>query len=251
VSKIADAIRKAGRSSPAPLGFGFAARAATAAPATMLCIVRLNANEAGKVEEAAKKGANAAIIDGGDAGKVKDFAKKEPDLIIGVRPQKTERDEIASLRESGADFVVLDAESGMADALLEEKIGFILLARADADDTRLRLLSDLNLDALIPPAPDGSLTIERLLELRRVSALGRTPLFVELSGDADASRLQALRESGVAGVIIEGSALGKLGKLSETIAALPARGKKREERSEVTIPTAAPGHDHDDDFDDD
>jgi len=218
----------------------------------MLCIVRLNSSEANKAEEAAKKGANAVIIEGGDAGKVKDFAKKAPNLILGVRPQKTERDEVASLREAGADFVVLDAESGMADSLLEEKIGFILLARSESDDTRLRLLAELNLDALIPPAPDGSLTIERLLELRRVSALGRTPLFVDVSGDADPSRLQALRESGVAGVIIEGSALGKLGKWSETIAALPARGKKREERSEATIPAAATaGHDHDDDFDDD
>ena len=136
---------------PAPLGFGFGAKAATVSPATLLCIVRLNANEANKAEEAAKKGANAAIIDGGDAGKLKDFAKKAPDLILGVRPEKTERDEIASLREAGADFVVLDGESGMADALLEEKIGFILLSRADSDDTRLRLLAELNLDALIPP----------------------------------------------------------------------------------------------------
>jgi len=141
----------------------------------------------------------------------------------------------------------------MADALLEENVGFVLLAPAGCDDTRLRLLGDLNLDALIPPSPDGSLTIERLLELRRVLVLGRTPLLVEVSGDADTSRLQALRESGVAGVIIEGSSLGKLGKLGETIAALPVRGKKREERSEAMLPAATmAGHNHDeDDFDDD
>jgi hypothetical protein len=218
----------------------------------MLCIVRLNANEAGKAEDAAKKGADALIIDGGDPGKVKDFAKKAPGLVLGVRPQKTERDQVAALREAGADFVVLDAQSGMADSLLEEKVGFVLLSQGDTDDTRLRLLAELNLDALIPPPPDGALTIERLLELRRVSALGRTPLFVDVSGDVDASRLQALRESGVAGVIVEGSDVGKLGKLREVIAALPARGKRREERSEATIPAATmAGHDHDDDFDDD
>jgi hypothetical protein len=249
VSKLSDAIRRAGRTAPAPLGF--AARVAAAAkPATMLAIVRLNSNDANKAEEAAKKGADAVIIDGGDSGKLKDFAKKAPDLLLGVRPQKTEREQISSLRESGADFVVID-ESGMADALLEENIGFVMLARSDTEDTRLRLLADLNLDALIPPPPDGSLTIERLLELRRVSALGRTPLLLEIAGDAVASSLQALRESGVAGVIIEGSQLGKLEKLRETIAALPARGKRREERGEAMIPAAAAAsHDHDDDFDD-
>ena len=251
MSKLSDAIRRAGRPTPAPLGFGFGPKTAVATPPTLLCIVRLDANEAGKAEDAAKKGADALIIEGGDAGKVNDFAKKAPGLVLGVRPQKTERDQIAGLREAGADFVVLDAESGMADSLLEENIGFVLLSRGDTDDTRLRILADLNLDALIPPPPDGSLTIERLLELRRVSALGRTPLFVEVSADSEASPLQALRESGVAGVIVEGSALGKLGKLRDAIASLPVRGKKREERSEATIPAAAmAGHDHDEDDDD-
>jgi hypothetical protein len=252
VSKLSDAIKRAGRTTPAPLGF--AARAVTSAVSpTMLCIVRLAGNEANKAEEAAKKGADAVIIDGGDAGKMKDFAKKAQGLVLGVRPQKPEREQVSSLREAGADFVVLDAESGMADVLLEENVGFVLLARADADDTRLRMLADLDLDALIPPPPDGSLTIERLLELRRMSALGRTPLLIEVPGDADASGLQALRESGVAGVIIEGSALGKLEKLRQAIAGLPARGKRREERGEAMIPAAAAaGHDHDDDdWDDD
>ena len=251
MSKLSDAIRRAGRTAPAPLGFARAA--AAAASPTVLCIVRMNSNEANKAEEAAKKGADAVIIEGGDAGKVKDFAKKAPGLILGVRPQKAEREQITSLRDAGADFVVLDSESAMADALLEENIGFILLVRSDADDTRLRLLSDLNLDAVVPPSPDGSLTVERLLELRRFSALGRAPLLVDVSGDADGSSIQVLRESGVAGVIIEGSSLGKLEKLRAAIAALPPRGRMREERREVSIPAPAlAGHDHDDDdFDDD
>jgi hypothetical protein len=251
VSKLSDAIRRAGRTAPAPLGFARAA--AAAASPTVLCIVRLNTNEANKADEAANKGADAVIIEGADAGKVKDFAKKAPGLLLGVRPHKPEREQITSLREAGADFVVLDAESAMADALLEENIGFILLVRSDADDTRLRLLSDLNLDAILPPSPNGALTIERLLDLRRFSALGRTPLLVEVSGDADGSSVQALRESGVAGLILEASSLGKLEKLRAAIAALPPRGRMREERREVSIPAPAmAGHDHDDDdFDDD
>jgi hypothetical protein len=251
MSKLSDVIKRAGRTAPAP--FGFAAKAAPAASPTMLCIVRLNANEGSKAEEVAKKGADAVIIDGADAGKVKDFAKKASGLLLGVQPQKPERDQVSALREAGADFVVLDAESGMADALLEENIGFVLRARADADDTRLRMLADLNLDALIPPPPDGSLTIERLLDLRRLSALGRTPLLIEVTGEVDASRLQTLRESGVAGVILEGSALGRLSKFRETIAALPTRGKRREERGDAMIPAAAmASHDHDeDDWDED
>jgi hypothetical protein len=236
---------------PAPLGF--AAKAAAAAPPSMLCIVRLASNEANKAEEAAKKDADAVIVDGVDAGKIKEFAKKAPNILLGARPQKSERENIASLKQAGADFIVLDADSGLAEALLEENVGFVLASRGQPEDTWLRLLGDLGLDALMASAPDGDLTIERLLELRRVSALSRTPLLIEVPADADASRLQALRESGVAGVIVDGSSIGKLGKLRETIATLPARGKRRDERSEAVLPTAgvAAGHDHDDDYDDD
>jgi hypothetical protein len=238
---------------PAPLGF--AAKAAAAAPPTMLCVVRLASNESNKAEEAAKKGADAVIVDGVDAGKIKEFANKAPNILLGARPQKSERENIASLKLAGAHFIVLESDSGLAEALLEENVGFVLASRGQPGDTWLRLLGDLGLDALIAAAPDGDLTIERLLELRRVSALSRTPLLVDVPADAEASRLQALRESGVAGLIVDGSSLGKLGKLRETIAALPARGKRREERSEAMLPTgvgAAAGHDHDDDdFDDD
>jgi len=220
----------------------------------MLCVVRLASNEASKAEEAAKKGADAVIVDGADAGKIKEFAKKAPDILLGaLMRQKSDRESIASIKQAGADFIVLEADSGLAEALLEENVGFVLASRGQPEDTWLRLLGDLGLDALIASVPDGDLTIERLLELRRVSALSRTPLLVEVPADAESSRLQALRESGVAGVIVDGSSLGKLEKLRETIAALPARGKRREERSEAVLPTAgvAAGHDHDDDYDDD
>jgi hypothetical protein len=253
VSKLSEAIRRAGRTAPAPLGF--AARvAAAAAPPTMLAIVRLASNESNKAEEAEKKGADVVIIDGGDEGKIKEFAKKAPNVLLGVRPQKSERENITSLKQAGADFVVLEADSGLAEALLEENVGFVLASRGEPEDTRLRLLGDLGLDAVIATVPDGTLTIERLLELRRVSALSRTPLLVEVPADAEASRLQALRESGVAGVIVDGSSVGKLVKLLETIASLPARGRRREERGDAMLPAAAAvgGHDHDDDdFDDD
>ena len=74
-----------------------------------------------------------------------------------------------------------------------------------------------------------------------------------ISADAEASSVQVLRESGVAGFIIEASSLGKLEKLRAAIAALPARGRKPDERREAMIPAPAmAGHDHDDDdFDDD
>jgi hypothetical protein len=251
MSKLADRIKKASRVEPAPLGF--AAAAARRSSPTLLCVVRLSQNEAGKVEEAVKKGADAVIVDGLESGKAKDAAGKAGESALGVAmPGAASRDRIAALREAGADFAVLDMASAMADALLEEKIGLVLSVDGESDDTTLRLIGDLGLEALIVASPEAPLSVQELLRLRRLASLARTPLLTHVSGNAEANHLQALRESGVAGVIVDSSGLGKLESLRERIAALPARGKRKEERAEAMLPAGAmSGGDHEHEDDDD
>jgi hypothetical protein len=247
MSKLADRIRKAARPEPAPLGFG--AHAARASTPSLLVLVRLSSGDAGKAEEASKKGADIVIVDGADAGKAKDAAAKAPGLTLGIRPSTADRKSVAAIRDAGADFVVLDPESTAAEAMLEEKIGFVLDHRGDGDDTSLRLLGEVGLDAIIVPSPPEHLTLEQLLKLRRLAALTRVPLLTAVKQDAEAGYLHALRDSGVAGVIVESSALGRLADLKSRIESLPARGRRREERAEAVLPAATPGHDEDDDDD--
>jgi hypothetical protein len=247
MSKLADRIRKAARPEPAPLGFG--ARAQRPTTPTLLVVVRLGSGDANKAEEAAKKGADAVLIDGGDSGKAKDAAGKGPGLAVGVRPSNADRKSVASLRDAGADFVVLDAQSAAADSMLEEKIGFVLDHRDETDDTGLRVLGELGLDAMIIPSLPDKLSLADLLKLRRVAALTRVPLLTGVKPDSETGYLQSLRDSGVAGVIVDSSALGKLGDLKSRIESLPARGRRREERAEAVLPAATPSHDED--FDDD
>jgi len=250
MSKLADRIRRASRQTPAAIGFAVAT--AYAPTPTLLCLVRLSAGEASKVGEAAGKGADAVIIDGIEAGKLKSPAQAAEGTSLGVGVPKATGQSVSSLRDAGADFVVVDVASAMAEALLEEKIGFVLAMEAGLEDSTLRLLGDLSLDALLAPAPGGPLTLERLLQLRRVSALTRTPMLVEVAADVEASTLHALRESGVVGVIVDQSSLSKLQALRERIAALPPRGKKREERGEATLPAlvGVPAEMDEDDDDD-
>src|SRR2546422_1077562 len=138
MSKLADRIWKATRDEPARLGF--ATSAARTPPPTMLCLARVPADKLG---DAADKGADAAIIESTDAGKLKVQSKKAGTTIVGVHPDKTSRADIAALRDAGADFVVLEMQSDMAEALLEEQIGVVLTLAPDTDDTTLRLLADL------------------------------------------------------------------------------------------------------------
>jgi hypothetical protein len=251
MSKLADRIKKASRVEPAPLGF--AAAAARRAAPTLLCLVRLSQNETGKVEEAVKKGADAVIVEGLESGKAKDAGAKTGDSALGVAmPGAASRDRIAALRDAGADFAVLEMASAMADALLEEKIGLVLSLDGESDDTTLRLIGDLGLEALIVASPEAPLSVQELLRLRRLASLARTPLLTYVKADAEKNHLQALRESGVAGVIVDSSGLGKLETLRERISALPDRGKRKEEKAEVMLPAGAitASHDHDDEDDD-
>jgi hypothetical protein len=116
----------------------------------------------------------------------------------------------------------------------------------DLEDTPLRLIGELGLDALVVRAPQLPLTVERLLAVRRISAFTRTALLMDVPPDIDAASLRLLRDSGVAGLVL-GDA-GKLGALKERVAALPVRGKRKEEHTDALLPaTGAGGHEHDDD----
>jgi len=239
MSKLADRIRKVSRLDAAPIGFG--AGAVRRLTPTMLCLLRLSAGEAGKMAEAAAKGADFVIFDGIDAEELRGQAQKGEAVPLGVRVGQGQegRVAVAAHREAGADFVVLDLESASGEALLEEGIGLVLAVGRDTPDTTLRLLGDLPVDALLVPMPDPPLTLGRLLELRRLSALSRTPLLMEVTPAIGASQLQAMRDAGVAGVILKGSTLDLLPDLRAAIASMPPRGHRREERPEAILPVQA------------
>jgi hypothetical protein len=246
MSKLSDRIRRASRPQPARLGFG-PMQAAEKAP-SMLVIVRLGISETSKAADAAKAGADAIIL-AGDPAKA-----KANGTILGLAPDKTDQKTSSSARDAGVDFLVLDPAKALAESMLDQKLGYVLTLSEPLDDIRTRLLGDLNLDAVIVKAPSAPVTLAQLLELRRIGGLTRTPMLVQLEATADAALLQVLRDSGVAGVIVEASGISKVGELRERIANLPAPGRKKDERAEVTVSaSAAAGHAHDDDddFDDD
>jgi hypothetical protein len=246
MSKLADRIKRAARMEPAPLGF--AAKARTESP-SMLMFVRLG-GDTGKIKEAMDKGADGVIVDA-DAAKLRG-AKAPEGVLIGVSTEKLDRKEASALREAGGDFLVI-SETTPADALLDEKVGFVMEVSGGVEDTRLRLIGDLNLDAIIVAAPAHPLDVARLLDLRRIVTLGRAPLLVAGDTDIDAGALNVLRDSGAAGLIVGASLLGKLGELRDRIASLPARGKRRDERRDESaqpiVPASASvgGDDYEDD----
>jgi hypothetical protein len=239
MSRLADRITRVARPGAVPMGFGRAAE--RHASPTLLCLLRLDKEYVGKVGDAAAKGADAVIISGVDAGKLAQAVKKLGDLPAGLRVENAEREAVAAARGAGVDFVLLD-EGASAEAVVEEGVGLALSVGTDTGDTELRVLAGLPLDALEVPAVGEPLTLRGMLELRRLSLLSQTPLLVEVQPQTDASRLQALREAGAIGVILDGKHADKLEALREAVLSLPPKGRRREERTEAVLPslTAVP-----------
>ena len=244
MSKLSQKIRAASRSEPAPLGF--AAGAARAPQDSLLCGVRLG--DPAAASGAAEKGADFVILEDVARSKVKGVAKV--DGSVGIAGD-FDADALQALVKAGVDFVVLAGPGANAAPLADQSIGHVMALDGDLDDTHLRLLGDLGIDALVIAAPEAPLTVERLLVVRRLSALTRTPLLANAAPDIDERSLELLRDSGVAGIVLENA--GKLTALKKHIAALPARGHRKENHSDALIPAqAAAGHDdHDHDEDDD
>ena len=93
MSRLADKMKRAGRVEPAPIGFG--APPERRASATILCLLRLDKDEAKKVAQAAAT-ADAVIITGVDADKLADALKKLGDVPAGLRLQDAKRTSVAS-----------------------------------------------------------------------------------------------------------------------------------------------------------
>jgi hypothetical protein len=239
MSKLAERIKRATRAESAPLGFGVAAER-RAAP-TMLCLLRLDGDRAGKLGAGAAAGADAAIISGLAVGKLGAVLKKLGDVPVGLALGSTERATVAAARDAGVDFLLLEEQSP-AEAVLEDKVGFVLSVDTDMSDAELRALGGLPLDALEAPVVGEPFTLRRLIELRRLSMLSQTPLLVDVAAEVGPTRLESLREAGAAGVIVEGTSADKLAALREAVLSLPPRGWRRDERTEALVPslTGAP-----------
>src|SRR5262249_9529636 len=119
MSKLSDRIKRVSKVTPAPMGFGAATAQAQKQPG-MLIVVSLAANETGKAADAAKAGADAIIL-AGDPGKA-----KANGTILGLAPDKADQKGASAAREAGVDFLVLDPAKALAEAMLDQKIGYVL-----------------------------------------------------------------------------------------------------------------------------
>jgi hypothetical protein len=239
LSKLADKIRKAVRIESQAIGF--MSTKAVSEPSMLLGGL---AKDAKSAADLTKRGADFVLLAKAAPGDAKDAGGAIAGAII-----EGEADAKA-YREGGFDFVVFDPDKTSSTAVLDDAIGYVMLLPKDATDVDLRSIESFQLDAIDVGEIKGSLTVRRQIELRRVFGLTRKPLLAAVPADITVPALQALRDTNVIGIIVEGG--DAVERLRKTIDALPPRTRRKDEdRPTPLVPrtTAGDGDIDDDDHD--
>jgi hypothetical protein len=175
--------------------------------------------------------------------------------LWGLRTNSLSSDQARYLVEKGCDFVMFGAEDTSVGVLDEEDLGKLISITPDLDEDAARAIAALSLDGAFftPDQASFPLTVRKLMDIGRIRGLLDTAFVMEAPGELSGEDLSALRDLGVAGLVLDLSAPDDVAKTREAVAALPRR-KSKPARGVALVPDSsqagAPEVPHDPDEDD-
>jgi 2-keto-3-deoxy-L-rhamnonate aldolase RhmA len=230
------------RESPRSIGFGVQAREK---PRAMLLGVLADTGAA--ANSALEAGADLVILKG-PSGKsaveqLKAVAGNEH--AVGAWIDQVDDAAGSALAEAGCDFVVSTIEGTAATAVDVERMGQVLVASHQMDDTTLRALAPLGLDALVVEHGRGPMSLASQVQLLRLASFASTPLIVTATPDAPVAELRVLRDSGTVAVVLPaGSKADDIKAMSERLQSIPPRKQRREGGEMALVPSFTPAAHH-------
>jgi len=244
----------------APGGMGFGAARTEKTPAIAL-VGLVSGGYAKGLKTVSDLGLDAALLSGiDDAGGLKRIEKSLPSLPWGVKTSSLTESSAQEFRDSGCDILAFSLENTDASALVADDAARILYVDPDIEERELRTISALPVDVLILPMT-GVSGPWRLAQIASVAAISRRVdkyILVEVSGTPSDKDLEALRNAGVDGLVLDVAAVGAdaLEKLKSAAMALPkqrpsGRGRSAIVPSSVFPSSSAPEPEEEDDDDDD
>ncbi len=196
-----------------------------------------------------------------DAGQISEAAGS---VRWGARAVSLSVESAAAWREAGADPIVFSLSDTALGAVTSRDAARVLVVDAGLPPEELRDINPLPVDAVLvslPGDPSGW-TLADLSAVARVSGRVGKHLLLEISGDIlslskDGDTLEALRNAGVAGLVV-GLSLGEeaISGLKDALLNMPRPGADRRSRSSAILPGSvytarrpAPAEDDPDDDD--
>lgn len=232
MSRLIDKLTKIRQIEPQPMGF--AVSKPTSEKPRMQLLASSASQTLGKLEDGLRS-ADAVIIKvtKSDDIEVIDKVCQEKDAYpSGGWLQFSDNKIMAKLKDTVCDFVVFNSDSPLI-TLEKDKMGRVLELDASLTEGLLRTANDLPVDAVLVSGlnRESPITFNHLMQIQRVAYLINKPILVEIPMDLSGEELQALWDTGIAGVIVElvdKKSVDKFTELREAIGKLsPAAALKR------------------------
>ena len=236
MSKLLEKLRQVSRGSIQPLGFKVATSTSKSPKMVLIaCLPEGNARAAA----ATKESADAVLVKG--AQSLEKLVASLGEATWGAALDEYTEEETATLKGKGCDFLVFDAAKAPPTLLREEELGKIVEIDPSMADGLVRAIEQLPIDAVLIGG-EPSLSVHRLMVCQHMANLVRKPLVASAPLDMSKEDLEALREAGMAGVVVnaEEDANEGLSRLRQTIDALPPSRRKRQEKAEALLPYIVP-----------
>lgn len=261
MSKLLDLLQRISDGAPAPLGFG--ASRSNAVPGLAL-VGRASRPGTGRrprgVPDAGPSLDAVIVDDASGADYLEQLGDLMGDLPWGPGLASLGADDAQACQDGGADLVAFTLESSAAAATGgEDDLARIVAVPSDLSDRQLRAVAALPVDGFIldMSSVSGPWTLHDIVAVGSLTRRTDKHVLVQVSAPPNGKELEALRNMGAAGLIVDLSAVSadEVAGLKSALQDMP-RPRSRRDRMRATVPSSgftpsAPPRREDDDDDDD
>ena len=200
-SKFLERVEEIREGSAPRLGFGMTR------PPKMPGLALVITCDGGKdgAAKAGSLGPDAVIVSGSQAAQASEIGEAASSVNWGVRSDALTSSDAAAWREAGADVLVFSLAGTSLGAVTSKDAARVLVVDPNSSPEELRDINPLPVDAVLMslPGEPAGWTLQDMASLARVSGRVGKHLLAEVSGAPDGDTLEALRNAGVAGLVID------------------------------------------------
>lgn len=241
MSKFLDCLERISTNAPPPMGFGVAR---SQRPPGMALVGLVSANYAAGCGLVADLSPDAALLSGVKSPQsLKRLQKSLPSVPWGVRAETLTEEAAQEYQDRGCDLLAFSLQSTPVSALSSEDMARVLCLDSDVSERELRSIGPLPVDVLLVSAftQNASWTLSDLATIAAISRRVDKYILVEVSQPPGKKDLEALRNTGVHGLVLDVASVSteSLKDLKAALLEMPRQQPGRRERYTALVPGSA------------
>lgn len=238
MSRFLDRMERISSGAAGPIGFGTAPREKL--PGLAL-VAQVSGNDPAAISVVAQLLPDAVLFTGLDGpADLKELDQALASVPWGARLSSLNEEEARAYREGGCDLLAFSLPGTSVAAVATEDLGRILCVDPPLEEGDLRAIDSLPIDGLLLSAKSvsGSWTLRDLATVAAISRRSTKLILVEATQPPSPPELEALRNAGVRGLVVDLSANSPeaLAQLKTALLEMPRRRPSRRDRPAAILP---------------